>query len=109
MKAEYITLDDAAREIVWLRSLLSSLIVLQKFPTVIYEDNQPAIDLTKNLGDHRRSKHIEVRYHYIREKVDDETVSICHCSSHVQMADFLTKTSKAEQFIATHEAILHSF
>jgi hypothetical protein len=83
--------------------------VPQEFPIMIYKDNQSAIDLTKNPGDHWRSKHIEMRYHYIREKVDDEIVSIYHCSSHVQMADFLTKASKAEQFIATREAILHPF
>jgi Fe2+ or Zn2+ uptake regulation protein len=107
-KAEYISLNKTTREVVWLRSLLSSLNFTQVSSTVIYEDNQPAIDFSKNPGDHRRTKHIEVHYHFICKKAHD-VIRVEHCPINQQMADIMTKTSKAELFTATREAILHPF
>jgi len=65
-EAEYVALSQAAQECVWLRRLLSDL-GMDATPVVILEDNQGAIAIAKNPVDHSRTKHIDIRYHYIRE------------------------------------------
>ena len=65
-EAEYIALSLAAREAAALRNLLFEMYLDDGNPTTIYEDNQPAIDLlSKSTGD-SRTKHIDLRWHYIR-------------------------------------------
>ncbi len=65
-EAEYVALSQAAQECVWLRRLLSDL-GMDVSPVMILEDNQGAIAIAKNPVDHSRTKHIDIRYHYIRE------------------------------------------
>ena len=67
-EAEYVALIQAAQEGIWLRGLLSDL-GLKAMSTVILEDNQGAIAIAKNPVDYSRTKHIDIRYHYIRECV----------------------------------------
>ena len=66
-EAEHIALCLAAQEAIWLRSLLKSLSFKQSKATKLYEDNQGAIALTKNPKTHSRTKHIDIKYHYIRD------------------------------------------
>ena len=58
---------EATTEAMWLRGFLSDLGYEQKKPTVIYGDNEGAVALTKNDCYHARTKHIDIRYHYVRE------------------------------------------
>ena len=58
---------------------------------VIYEDNQSAIAIAKNPQFHGRTKHIAIKYYYIREQVNDGTVSVKYCSTENMLADMLTK------------------
>lgn len=67
-EAEYVALSQAAQECAWLRRLLSDL-GMHVTPVVILEDNQGAIAIAKNPADHSRTKHIDIRYHYISEYV----------------------------------------
>ncbi|CAG7724410.1 unnamed protein product, partial [Allacma fusca] len=90
-EAEYIAVSSGARESVWLRSLIEELGYPQTQPTRILVDNQSAIKLVKNPEMHSRTKHIQVRYHYIRELVEDEQVSIEYVHTSDQLADGLTK------------------
>ena len=53
----------ATREVVWLRTLLTEIGLLQNKPTLLNIDNQSAIDFTKNQGSHSKSKHIDIQYH----------------------------------------------
>ena len=64
-KAEYVALCSAAQEAVWLRRMLYELGTLSEKPTVLMEDNQGAIALSQNPVEHARTKHIEIRYHFI--------------------------------------------
>ncbi|GMF34506.1 unnamed protein product [Phytophthora fragariaefolia] len=66
-EAEYVALSECVKEVVWLRLLLKELISELTDGTVIYEDNQG--DMAKNVGYPSRTKHIDIRYHFIREKV----------------------------------------
>ena len=68
-EAEYISLCAGAQEATWLRRLLCSVGFKQETPTTMYEDNQGTIQLTKNPKSDSRTKHIDIRYHFIREAV----------------------------------------
>ncbi|XP_022875774.1 uncharacterized protein LOC111394250 [Olea europaea var. sylvestris] len=69
-EAEYIAAADAACEAVWLRRILKDLMIEQQEPTTIHCDNMSAIAMTKNPVFHARSKHIELRHHFIRDLID---------------------------------------
>ena len=68
-KAEYVTSCSTSYEVVWMRKLLSDLFDLQLDATCIYCDNQSCVKLSENPVFHDKSKHIEIKYHYIRDMV----------------------------------------
>jgi hypothetical protein len=90
-EAEYMALSYAVREAVWLRRLLAELVGEATNPTTINADNESCIKLVRNPQFHARTKHIELHYHFSREKVEDGTVEVQHCSTKVMIADSLTK------------------
>lgn len=67
-------------------------------PIKLLVDNKSAINLAKNLVSHGRTKHIETRFHYIREQVNKGRLAMRYCSTKDQIADILTKVVKGEQF-----------
>jgi hypothetical protein len=73
---EYITESDASKETVWLRKLVYGLFGDKLETTMVHCDNQNCIKLTKNPIFHDRSKHIYMRYHYIRDLVQRKTVKL---------------------------------
>ena len=66
-EAEYIALSCAAQEVMWLRKLQRDLEILIDKPIIIMEDNQGAIAMAQNPVNHTRTKHIDIRYHFVRE------------------------------------------
>ena len=93
-EAEYISLCSGLKEAIWLRRLVSNLDLtpaLGKEPITIMVDNQGAIDLAKNGSVNRRTKHIDVRYHFCRQAVEDKLVTLKYCPTNVMGADVLTK------------------
>jgi hypothetical protein len=68
-EAEYISLAHCIREVLFLRQLLGEL-GYEQSTTQIYEDNQACISMAENPVQHSRTKHIDVRYHFVREKVN---------------------------------------
>ncbi|KAE8977617.1 hypothetical protein PR002_g24958 [Phytophthora rubi] len=68
-EAEYMALINCVKECVWMRRLLKDIGAEHVGATVIYEDNQGAMALAKNIGYQAHTKHIDIRYHFIREKV----------------------------------------
>jgi|SRR6267142_1812501 len=91
MEAEYIALSEAVREACWLRNLHNELGFLEKTPTIIKGDNDRSIAMAQNPQFHKRSKHVDIYWHWIREKVQDGEVSIGTCQDPTQTADVLTK------------------
>ncbi|KAE9323261.1 hypothetical protein PF008_g17414 [Phytophthora fragariae] len=75
-EAEYMALSDCVKECIWMRRLLKDIGAEQVGATVIYEDNQGAMALAKNVGYQARTKHINIRYHFIREKVVSNQVEL---------------------------------
>lgn len=90
-EAEYIALSSATQEVVWLRRLLCDVSELDQGPTVIYEDNQGTIALAKNPVSHSRTKHIDIRHHFIREATESEIIIVEYCPTKEMLADMLTK------------------
>jgi hypothetical protein len=90
-EAEYVALSEAAREACWLRSLYEELGYSQKFPITIKGDNDGSIAMAKNPQFHSRSKHVAIRWHWIRELVEKGIVTIKNCRDPQQTADVLTK------------------
>ncbi|KAE9327337.1 hypothetical protein PR003_g16040 [Phytophthora rubi] len=90
-EAEYMVLSDCVKECVWMRRLLKGIGAEQVGATVIYDDNQGAMTLAKNVGYQARTKHIDIRYHFIREKVVSNEVELEYVDTKNQHADFMTK------------------
>jgi len=90
-EAEYIAAAVAACQGVWLARLLGDLIELEPAVPEIMVDNMSSIALTKNPVFHDRSKHIDVRYHYIRECIERGRIVIDYIETKMQLADVLTK------------------
>jgi hypothetical protein len=78
-EAEYIAASVASREVVWLQKLLAGLFDLELEPTLIYCDNQSCM------------KHMEIKYHYIRDMVQRGTVELLYISTNEQITNNLTK------------------
>ena len=98
-EAEFIAAASSSCQAIWLRRLLEVLHNQQQGPTVIYCDNLSVIKLSKNLVLHGRSKHIDVRYHFLRDLCKDGVIDLVFCKSEDQIADILTKPLKPAVFM----------
>lgn len=91
MEAEYIALCQGTKEVCFHRGLLQELGFNESNPTTILCDNQGAQFLVKNPTVQKKSKHIDIRYHYVREKYDQKAVDIKYVTSGENAADIFTK------------------
>ncbi|CAF4953488.1 unnamed protein product [Pieris macdunnoughi] len=89
-EAEYMGISECCKEAVYLRNLLFELAGVT-YPIPIFNDNQSAHKLSANPVHHKRSKHIDVRYHFCREKVANEIVKIKYLPTSEMPAYLLTK------------------
>ena len=90
-EAEYMAANQASCEALWLHRLMVDLFRQQSSPTVIHCDNQSCIKLSENPVFHDRLKHIEIRYHFIRDYVQRGVVQLQYVSTYEQVADILKK------------------
>ncbi|KAK2980575.1 hypothetical protein RJ640_017437 [Escallonia rubra] len=97
-EAEYVAATSTVCHAIWLRSLLKELSFIQDESTQIYVDNKSAIALAKNPIFHDRSKHIDTRYHFIRESIAKKQVQVKFVKSEDQDADIFTKLLNREVF-----------
>ena len=104
-EAEYVALSMAVQECIWLRRLLDDIGCSESVPTVIYEDNNGAIDLSRNAKHHTRTKHIDISYHFTREKVQSGEVSIVYCPTDEMVADVMTKGLARMKFQKFRDAL----
>ncbi|CAL8156616.1 unnamed protein product [Prunus armeniaca] len=97
-EAEFIAAAACSCQAIWLRRIVEELHGLQEGPTPVYCDNNSAIKLSKNLVLHGRSKHIDVRYHFLHDLTKAETIDLIYRRSEDQVADILTKPLKLPVF-----------
>jgi len=98
VEAEYYALSAASDEVMFLRTFLGELGFVQTEPTVINEDNKGTRDLATNPVFHKRTKHIEIRYHSIRERVEQGHILINLVDSKNNISDILTKATSLKHF-----------
>jgi transposase InsO family protein len=91
VEAEYMAACQAAKDAVWLRAFLTGLGLSASAPTNILCDSQGAIALAKNPEHHQRSKHIDLRYHFVREQVTGGAITLVYVPTKDMVADQLTK------------------
>ena len=97
-EAEYVALSSAAQEAVWLQRLLADLRSAPSGPTLLMEDNQGAIAIARNPVAHARTRHIDIRYHYIRETAQEGAIDLRYCPTNEMIANLLTKPPSRAQF-----------
>ena len=90
-EAEYMAASEGVREALWTRRLLQELSYVFHAPLTIREDNNSTIHISQNPIHHARTKHIDVRHHFIRECVQSGDVQMTHIPTQDQLADILTK------------------
>ncbi|KAL4018293.1 hypothetical protein IC575_021884 [Cucumis melo] len=97
-EAEYVAAASCVCHAVWLRNLLKTVGILQEDPTVIHIDNKSTIALAKNPVFHDRSKHIDTRFHFIRDCISRKEVQVEYVNTEDQIADIFTKPLKVNVF-----------
>ncbi|UYV70814.1 hypothetical protein LAZ67_8000723, partial [Cordylochernes scorpioides] len=97
-ESEYIAACSAAKELIWIRRLLQGIGCDITKETELYIDNQAAIKLVENPVFHKRTKHIDVRYHFIRSKHEEGELKVHHVCSSEQLADIMTKPLPRNKF-----------
>ncbi|CAK1590673.1 unnamed protein product [Parnassius mnemosyne] len=100
-KAEFVAACEAAKEMIWLRQLM-----LDCKCVTMFIDNQSAIKLINNPVYHKRMKHIDVKYYFIREKVELCMININYVPSKDQLANILTKALPTQTFTYIREQII---
>ena len=104
-EAEYVALSTSTQEVIWLRRLFASLGVADDAATTIYEDNQGALELSRNPKHHDRTKHIDVCHHFVRERVATNEIDVVYCSTNDMTADIMTKGLGAVKFVKFREGL----
>ena len=116
--------SDSSKEAIWLRRLYKDLgiedvsmvtkgdLTEKEYegakPLTVFEDNIGCIQLSKNPVSHKSSKHIEIRYHFVRERVRDGTVKLVYIPSSENLADILTKGTRKHVFESLRDEILRN-
>lgn len=96
-EAEYMSLSDTSRQLVWIESLFYEIgMYLRNIQLGV--DNQGAIFLASNPAQEHRSKHIDIRYHYVRNCVEEGKVELIYIPTDEQLADILTKKLSFDKF-----------
>ena len=90
-EAEYMAVSAAVQEAIFLRGLMGDLGYPQAGATMIYEDNQGCIAISENPVMHQRTKHIDIRHHFVRERVESGDIKLEYIPTENQLADLLTK------------------
>ncbi|MCO5552826.1 hypothetical protein L7F22_006343 [Adiantum nelumboides] len=104
-EAESKAIFIATIECVWLRRLMADLGVGQDTTNTIYTDNQSALAVARNPIFHARTKHIEVHYHYVRERLLAGEISLAYVPTQDNLADLFTKALSREMFEAFGKAL----
>lgn len=98
-EAEYMAMSSASQEALWLQQLDAELCAQQSAPMTIFSDNQSAIRLSANDCYLPRSKHIDIRYHFLRVHVNNLRIKFCYIGGDKMVADVLTKGTTADKHL----------
>jgi hypothetical protein len=90
-ESEYVAVTHASKEAIWIRMFISDVFRPLTSPVLLYCDNMSAIDVAKNDRYHARTKHIDIRYHFIRDIINKRLIDLRYCPTEDMAADIFTK------------------
>ena len=103
-EAEYIAAYSATKEAIWLSRLFASMLgQASSTPITVRVDNKGTVQMAHNVSINARNKHIDIRYHFVREAIGTKQVVLEHCSHTEQVADTLTKPLARILFVECRE------
>jgi len=97
-EAEYVAAVEATSQAIWLRKIFKDMGEKQSGPTTINYDNKSAIAMTKNPVHHSRTKHVAIKYHFIREAETNMKIQLKYCTIEDQIANIFTKALPRPRF-----------
>ena len=90
-KDEYIAAAECCTQVEWMKQTLQDIKIVFEEPTTIYYDNTSAISLSKNHVQHSKSKHIPIKYHYLRDQASCKNIKLEYIPTQEHIADDFTK------------------
>lgn len=99
IEAKFVAAIACACQAIWLKKILGELNFKRQGPIIIFCNNSSSIKLSKNLVLHRRSKHIDVKFHFLRNLTNEGVIDLVYCKSEDQIADIMTKPLKLASFV----------
>ncbi len=107
-EAEYLALANCTIDLGWVCMILKDLGIFLGSPPIIWCDNLSALALASNPVFHARTKHVEVNYHFIREKVTNKDIQLWYISTDDQITDILTKALSSPRFFYLQTKLMSS-
>ena len=105
-EGEYLAMGQTTREALWIQELMQSLCLLgANEPVIVFSDSKGALDLSKTTKHHDRTKHINVRHHFLRQHVEEGRVRFIHTPTEFMLADAMTKPLGKEKFAACRDGM----
>ena len=108
IEAKYRAMANCTADLTWVRMILKDLGIFLRSPPTIWYDNLSALTLASNPMFHARTKHVEVDYHFIREKVTNRDIQLRHISTDDQLANLLTKALPSPKFTLLQSKLMSS-
>jgi hypothetical protein len=97
-KAEYVATTCTTCQVVWMRRMLKYSFHEKQESTTVFGDYDSSIMLSKNHVFHKKTKHIDTRYHFVRELVNNKEICLEFCKSKEQVIDIFTKSLAIDAF-----------
>ena len=97
--------SHTTREAIWLRTLLENLGYPQVNASIIHADNQGCIALSRNPVAHFYAKHIDIRHHFIHERIANSEIDLKYCTTQQMLADIFTKPLPCDAFVRFRAAL----
>ena len=105
-EAEYVAMAHGVKELLWTFQTLLTIGISVRLPIVVMEDNQACIQIADNPVSQRRTRHMDVRYHFIRDQINDGIITVRYCATRDMLADVLTKVMPRPAFLRLRDKIV---
>ena len=89
--SEYVALASGLKQLLWIKQIFEECGVKINKPMLVHEDNEACIAVATNPMAQKRTRHVDIKHHFIRDFVDDETIKIVWCPTSEMLADMMTK------------------
>ena len=108
-ESEYYGISATAKELIWTKSLVSKITMTDrhKLMATMKTDSTSAMAMTSQDNMHQRTKHIDIRHHFIRDQIKKKRIQMRWVPTHMQLADIMTKPLAKIQFERMHARIMH--